>query len=256
MGIRRWRMESTTQYGFGMNINLIRQMMKKFFLIMAASILIFACSKEEGTSIDEPSGQVIELTAVNEPTDGNAITRTRPLYSQEAIQEIERVSIYVFSYNASSSDYFYLKTYTVSGWNKGSSFMRFAVPDNDKLAAGDYQFLAIGREATDNYRIPTPVVGTTKIKDIIAHITTPGQESEIFAGTKPVTVSSQGIRITMQMTRKVAGVLGYFKNVPYDINGSAVKYLRLTFTNADTAVILATGNGSNPTNASYMLINV
>lgn len=229
--------------------------MKKFFLIMAASILIFACSKEEDTSIDEPSGQVIELTAVNEPTDGNAITRTRPLYSQEAIQEIERVSIYVFSYNASSSDYFYLKTYTVSGWNKGSSFMRFAVPDNDKLAAGDYQFLAIGREATDNYRIPTPVVGTTKINDMIAHITTPGQESEIFAGTKLVTVSSQGIRITMQMTRKVAGVLGYFKNVPYDINGSAVKYLRLTFTNADTAVILATGNGSNPTNASYMLIN-
>ena len=82
MGIRRWRMESTTQYGFGMNINLIRQMMKKFFLIMAASILIFACSKEEGTSIDEPSGQVIELTAVNEPMDGNAITRSRPLYSK------------------------------------------------------------------------------------------------------------------------------------------------------------------------------
>lgn len=61
--------------------------------------------------------------------------------------------------------------------------MRFAVPDNDKLAAGDYQFLAIGREATDNYRISTPVVGTTKINDMIAHITTPGQESEIFAGT-------------------------------------------------------------------------
>lgn len=229
--------------------------MKKTILLIAASMLMFACSKENdgGKSTDEPPGQIIELAAVNELTDGLAATKTRPLYSQEAIQEVERVSIYVFTDNGATTSY--LKTYTVTGWSKGTTFMRFPVPDNDKLATGNYQLLVIGREATDNFTLPNLVVGTTKIEDVIAHVSAPGQESEIFAGVKPVTVSSQGVRVSMQMTRKVAGILGYFKNVPYDINGQTVKFLRLTCSNADTSVILSNGNGMNPTNTAYMLIN-
>lgn len=227
--------------------------MKKTILLIAASALLFACSKEkdEGQPTDEPQGQVIELSTVNELTDG-ITTKTRPLYSQEAIQEVENVSVYVFSDNGTTTSY--LKTYTVTGWSKGLAFMRFAVPDNDKLLPGNYQLLAVGREATDNYKLPA-LSASTKVEDVIAHVSAPGMESEIFAGVKPITVSSQGIRVSMQMTRKIAGVLGYFKNVPYDINGKAVKYLRLTASNADTAVILSSGNGSNPVNSSYMIFN-
>lgn len=228
--------------------------MKKTILLIAASMLMFACSKEnnEGNPKDEPQGQIIELSTVNELTDELQTTKTRPLYSQEAIQEVERVSILVFTDNGTTTSY--LKTYTVTGWSKGITFMRFAVPDSDKLPAGNYQLLAIGREATDNYSLPA-LTTATKIEDVIARVSSPGQESEIFAGVKPVSVTSQGVRVSMQMTRKVAGVLGYFKNVPYDINGQTVKYLRLTASNADTAVILSSGNGLTPTNAAYMIFN-
>lgn len=228
--------------------------MRKIFLMAAVSMIMFACSNEkEKNDLPTPgSGQVFELSAVNELTDG-IVSRTRPVYSQEAIQEVERVNVQVFQNNG--TDYVYLKTYNVPGWIKGSTFMRFTVPDNDKLAAGDYEFLVVGQEATDNYTLTTPVAGTTKIGDVTATITAPGNESEIFAGLQSAMVTSEGVRVSMQMTRKVAGVLGYFKNVPAILNNTAVKYLRLTVSNADTKVELANGVGTTPTGTTYNIID-
>lgn len=227
--------------------------MKKIYWMIAAGFLMMACSNEK-TEVIEPDSndQVIEIAAVNRLSEGG-VTRTRPLYGQDAIQEVERISLYIFKNNG--TNYVYTQMYDIPGWTKGSNFMRFTVPDNSKLAAGDYQFLVIGREATDNYRIPAPVVGTSMIGDVKASVSLPGRESEIFAGTKDVSIVSQGVRVNMQMSRQVAGVLGYFKNVPYQINGQDVKYLRLTTTAADTIVMPASGNGAGRVDANYMIFN-
>lgn len=228
--------------------------MKKFLWMVAAIFLMFACSndKENGNEPIAPESQVFELTAVNEIITG-VPTRNRPLYSQEAIQEVERVSIYVFK--KVDPNYTYLKTFEVTGWSKGSTFMRYTVADADKLEADDYTFLLVGREASDNFTLTVPVVGTTTLGDMLASVTSPGNESEIFAGTKVVTVSSQGVRVSMSMSRKVAGVLGYFRNVPAALNGTNVKYLRLTLTNAGTNVNLSTGTGLQTTGSEYMIFN-
>lgn len=226
--------------------------MKKIILMAVVGMMMAACSDGKDGLSDPESGQVFELSAVNEPTKG-VLARSRPLYSQEAVQEVERVNIYVFQNNG--TDYIYLKTYNVPNWTKGSTFMRFTVPDNDKLAAGDYEFLLVGREATDNYTLTSPVAGTTKIGEMMATITAPGNESEIFAGLQAAMVTSEGVRVSMQMTRKVAGVLGYFKNVPAMLNNTTVKYLRLTVSSADTQVGLANGVGAAPTGVVYNLID-
>lgn len=226
--------------------------MKKIILMAVVSMMMAACSDGKDGLSDPESGQVFELSAVNEPTKG-VLARSRPLYSQEAVQEVERVNIYVFQNNG--TDYIYLKTYNVPNWTKGSTFMRFTVPDNEKLAAGDYEFLLVGREATDNYTLTSPVAGTTKIGEMMATITAPGNESEIFAGLQAAMVTSEGVRVSMQMTRKVAGVLGYFKNVPAMLNNTTVKYLRLTVSSADTQVGLANGVGAVPTGVAYNIIN-
>ena len=226
--------------------------MRKIILLAVVSMMIFGCSNEKDSLPAPENGQVFELFAVNEPTDG-VLARNRPLYSQEAIQEVERVNIYVFQ--NSGSDYVYLKTYNVPGWTKGSTFMRFTVPDNDKLSAGDYEFLVVGQEATDNYTLTAPTVGVTKIGAMVATITAPGNESEIFAGLQAAMVTSEGVRVSMQMTRKVAGVLGYFKNVPANLNNTTVKYLRLIVSNADTQVGLANGVGMNPTGSAFRIID-
>ncbi len=228
--------------------------MKKTILMALASTLMCACSNEKNdidTFIPE-EGQVFELSTINEAANGLE-SRTRPLYSQEAVQEVERVNIHVFQ--SSGSDYLYKKTYNVPNWSKGSTFMRYTVPDNNKLTAGNYKFLVVGQEASDSYTITTPTIDGTKIEDMIAKVSTPGMESEIFAGTQSVTVSSEGVRVNLQMTRKVAGVLGYFKNVPAQINGTNVKYLRLTVSNADTSVLLINGIGATPTGKTYKIFD-
>lgn len=230
-------------------------MMKKVLWLAVASMFMFACSndKENSNVPDQSQDQIFELSAVNEAVDGT-VTKTRPLYSQEAIQEVENVNIYVFQKNG--SDYTYLSTFAVTGWSKGSSFMRYTVPDNNKLAAGDYTFLVVGREAMDNYTMTSLVAGTTKVGDVLASVTAAGNESEIFAGIKQVTVSSQGVRVSMTMTRKVAGILGYFKNVPAQLNGTDVRYLRLTATNAALNVNLSTGTSSQATGSAYTIFNL
>lgn len=228
--------------------------MKHYLLIALASISLLACSKNDSTdSNDIPDGNIVfELATVNELQSG--MSRTRPLYSQEAIQEVEQVSIYAFKKNG--ADYQYDTIYTVSNWSKGSTFMRFPIGTSNKLKVGDYQILVIGREATDNYTITTPTIGSTLPTAITATIANPGMESEIFAGNTSFTVSSEGVRVSVEMTRQIAGILGYFKNVPAMIGSSNVKTLRLTISNADKQVNLYSGIGSTPTNATYEIFNI
>ena len=81
---------------------------------------------------------------------------------------------------------------------------------------------------------------------MLASIVNSGDESEIFAGSADAEVMAQGgTRVSIEMTRKVAGVLGYFKNVPQVLNGSTVKYLRLKVSNSNQQVNLTNGVGIN-----------
>ena len=84
-----------------------------------------------------------------------------------------------------------------------------------------------------------------------------GDESEIFAGSADAEVMAQGgTRVSIEMTRKVAGVLGYFKNVPQVLNGSTVKYLRLKVSNSNQQVNLTNGVGINTAPTPYNIIDM
>ena len=55
----------------------------------------------------------------------------------------------------------------------------------------------------------TPTSGNTNYTDMLASIVNSGDESEIFAGSADAEVMAQGgTRVSIEMTRKVAGVLG------------------------------------------------
>ena len=229
--------------------------MKKWMFFVAASMFAFAaCSDEDDSTQPVPmEGHVtFEISAVNELDDGT--TRT-PLYSQEDSQHVTRVSVYAFRYISASSNYLYQNTYTVTGWSDGTTFKRFAVPDSDKLPAGTYKFLAVGRDASDLFSVTSPTSSTT-YGDMLATISNTGEESEIFSGSADATITDQGARVSIEMTRKVAGILGYFKNIPQQMNGQTVRYLRLSASNSNQQVNLTTGMGINTTTASYNIINI
>lgn len=229
--------------------------MKKLFFLVMASALFFACSDSDDSSpiVDSqlPDGTVIfDVSAVNK-LEGN--TRSGDIYSQEAVQHVTRVSVYAFLNNG--TDYVYAKTYTLTGWSDGTTIKSYEVADGEKMAAGDYKFLAVGRDATDKYTVTSPLP-TTTYSSMFATIVDSGDETEIFSGTAEAVIALKGVRVTIPMVRKVAGVLGYFKNVPQTLNGTTVKYLRLTASNSNQQVNLTNGIGINTTVATYNIIDM
>lgn len=227
--------------------------MKKFMYLVMMSAFIFACSQNDnpvpGTETPE-NGIVFEISTQTGMDDA---TRA-PIYSQEATQHVTRVKVYAFQNN--NTDYVYTKTFTVTGWSDGTTFKRYTVGTSETLTAGDYKFLAVGQDATDLFNVSDP--GTAHTFDaMLATIQNSGDESEIFAGSAQAQVSAEGgARVSIVMTRKVAGVLGYFKNVPQNINGTDVQYLRLTVTDANQAVNLSTGAAITGNTTPYDIINL
>lgn len=229
--------------------------MKKFMYLVAMSALFYACSNSDDPApvVEPENGVTFEISAVNELQDGSTRAVNNNIYSQEAAQHVTQVVVHAFKNNG--SDYLYAKSYTISGWNDGMTFKRYAVGDSEKLAQGDYKFLVIGREGSDLFTITTPTA-TTSFDDMQATVTQSGDENEIFSGWKQATVTDQGGRVSIEMTRVVAGVLGYFKNIPSTINGTPVKYLRLILTDSNQAVNLSTGIGINGTTTAYNIIDM
>lgn len=230
--------------------------MKKLLFLVMASALMFACSQsdEPEPAVDNnvPDGSVIfDVSAVNNLNIGNAARGN--IYSQEATQHVTNVMIHAFMNNG--SDYVYSRSYTISGWSDGTTFKSYEVGDSEKLPQGNYMFLAIGRDASDNYTVTTPGVGTT-YSSMLASVQSSGQETEIFAGSVQAQIASKGSRVSIPMTRKVAGVLGYFKNVPQSLNSVPVKYLRLTVTNSNQQVNLTNGVGINTAPTSFNIIDM
>lgn len=91
---------------------------------------------------------------------------------------------------------------------------------------------------------------------MMATIAQSGNESEIFSGTTTAQVLDKGSRVSIEMTRKVAGVLGYFKNVPQILDGKTVTFLRLSASNSNQQVNLTNGVGVNTSPAAYNIIDL
>lgn len=99
----------------------------------------------------------------------------------------------------------------------------------------------------DSYTL-SPLISTTTFDNFSANIdhTSGKQEGEIFSGFQPVTIVSQGARVDITSTRQVAGILGYFQNVPKLVNATPVRYLRLMMSTSNSSVNLTTSTGSTP----------
>ena len=92
-----------------------------------------------------------------------------------------------------------------------------------------YKFVAVGYNTTNPYGDLSPENGVTELEEFTTTNSLTGYNvAELFAtqssGAKKGDVKDQG---TLTLTRQVAGMLAYFKNVPATIDGTAVAAIRI-----------------------------
>ena len=231
--------------------------MKKIFTLVAAcGLLLGSCAKSEPAVGEEPGVVTFKVTAVN------GIQTRGDIYSSSAagtIPAMASVNVLAFKDNG-SGDFLYSQPIDLTSFYKtdtNSAQQRLA---DGTIGAGNYKFLGIGRiSLTDGYTLPDLDVDVTNYNDIKASITAASSNTNvIFAGTKEQDVLPTGANIEIEITRQVAGIFGYMSNVPTDILGTPVQYLRLRVSNANLAVNLGTGEGDVSTNTgtSYYALDI
>ena len=232
--------------------------------ILACGLLTFsACSNDDAFNEDETNvtaGETrnVELTFNFSVNSGEQTRGGRPLYSSEALQQVNEMKVYVFK-EVSDDNYVYSKEITDDG-NFGFNNSTAAGTEShsytltDKLTDGKYKFLAVGYE--DGYgatfKTLTMTPDETKLSDLLLELNEGQNADEVFSGVSDavdVSATSTSFNVGVELHRVVAGILGYFKNVPYQIeNGGKmvqVKHVLVNVVKKGTSAKLAdrTANG-------------
>lgn len=240
-------------------------MKKNYFAmaILACGLLTFsACSNDDAFNEDETNvtaGETrnVELTFNFSVNSGEQTRGGRPLYSSEALQQVNAMKVYVFK--ESGGEYVYSEE--INGGNFGFNNSTAQGTEShsytltDKLTVGDtYKFLAVGYEEGygNTFNALTLTPNTTKLSELLLELKAGQNADEVFSGVSDaVTVSatSTSFNVGVELHRVVAGILGYFKNVPYQIEKDGkmvqVKHVLVNVVKKGTSAKLAdrTANG-------------
>lgn len=143
-----------------------------------------------------------------------------------------------------------------------TSSMNYHVKYGGLVNGNTYTFLAVGTDPSSatTYGYPAAiVVGTTQLSNAIA--TLAGTEattwknmrqSELFAGATALTASSYGTQGHVDLWRRVAGVMGWFTNVPTSISGNVVANIRISLYTSQNKSVPLIQRSQTPVFADYL----
>ena len=227
-------------------------MKKNLLFAAAAGIMLFsACSNDEDVIIDGANDVHVsgEITlALNAGGSGAETRSARPVYSSEAYSEVTDVELKLFKKNGENWEAATGVTtdlakegWAISNWETQSAVSP-GTTDNvttktvklknlDKNA--EYKLVAYGY----NKELKTTLDWTAAL----AKATPNAGENveEIFAGEEEFSTNDEGkistTPVLVEMRREVAGVLGYFKNIPEKVGKTTVKSVRVYASSSNTA---------------------
>lgn len=230
--------------------------MKKYLSMMAASLLMMtACSNDEvvpenGTS-EEASLPTLTI-ALSPGGDGLSTRAARPVYSSQAASNVDNVKLIV--YPEGETNPLTLPDEGVITWTAATDLnandgipgtedhgtqMTYKFAKGQIVAGKKYTIIAYGYNSTE---FKYTITGGGASTDFLA--TNTGSEvEELFAVKKDITANNLGTFTNekIEMRRQVAGVLGYFKNIPVQspVGGSGdlrkVKFIKLIASQAQSA---------------------
>ena len=228
-------------------------MKKNLLFAAAAGIMLFsACSNDEdvinggGANDVNVSGEI--TLALNAGGSGAETRAARPVYSSEAYSEVTDVELKLFKKNGENwvaatgvTTDLAKGGWAISNWETQSAVSP-GTTDNqttktvklknlDKSA--EYKLVAYGYKKelkttldwTATLAVATPNAGENV--------------EEIFAGEEVFSTNDKGkistTPVLVEMRREVAGVLGYFKNIPEKVGKTTVKSVRVYASSSNTA---------------------
>lgn len=243
--------------------------------ILACGLLTFsACSNDDAFNEDETNvtaGETrnVELTFNFSVNSGEQTRGGRPLYSSEALQQVNAMKVYVFK--ESGDDYVYSEEITDDGNfgfsnNSAQGTESHSYTLTNKLTDGKYKFLAVGYEEgyTTTFKgLTTMTQNTTKLSDLLLELNNGQNADEVFSGVSDaVTVSatSTSFNVGVELHRVVAGILGYFKNVPFEIEKDGamvqVKHVLVNVIKKGTSAKLEDRSASGVDDNKYTIIDI
>lgn len=242
--------------------------------ILACGLLTFsACSNDDAFNEDETNvtaGETrnVELTFNFSVNSGEQTRGGRPLYSSEALQQVNAMKVYVFK-EESGDDYVYSEEINGSnfGFNNSTAVgtESHSYTLTDKLTDGKYKFLAVGYENgyTTTFKGLTMTENETKLSDLLLELNNGQNADEVFSGVSDavtVNATSTSFNVGVKLNRVVAGILGYFKNVPYQIeNGGKlvqVKHVLVNVVKKGTSAKLEDRSASGVDDNKYTIIDI
>ena len=228
-------------------------MKKNLLFAAAAGIMLFsACSNDEdvinggGANDVNVSGEI--TLALNAGGSGAETRTARPVYSSEAYSEVTDVELKLFKKNGENwvaatgvTTDLAEEGWAIRNWETQSAVSP-GTTDNkttktvklknlDKNA--EYKLVAYGYK--------TELTTTLAWTAALAKATPNAAEDveEIFAGEKEFSTNDIGkistTPVEVEMRREVAGVLGYFKNIPEKVGEATVKSVRVYASSSNTA---------------------
>lgn len=255
--------------------------MKKNYLAMAAmaiGLLTFsACSSDddfggEQTTTAKGEMQDVELTFNIGVNSGKETRAGRPLWSSEALQQVKYMQLYIFKDD--NGTYKYEKE--ITGGNNFGFYNDNKVAQGDethsytlttKLEAGaKYKILAVGYEDgyTATFKALSLTAGTTTLAEAKIELTDDVDAAdEMFSGVTAdidLSTGTTSFNVNVELKRVVAGVLGYFKNVPYQLenNGALVqvKHILVKVAKKGTSALLENRTASEASDGYTTIIDI
>lgn len=237
--------------------------MKKFLLMATMGTMMFsACSNDDNFSEITSNGEArpVELSMDFTVSSGAETRVGRPLYSSEALQRVNNLQLCIFK------DGKFEKSVKIEAFNnqanKGDESHTYKF--TDKLVDGTYKFLAVGFEETEAYKTLSLTKNSTTLDNAVLELNDGKDAEEVFAGVsaQEYTVSTETKSLTASVTlnRVVAGVLGYFKNIPYEVaKGDEMKRVMkvcVELVNKGTAANLKDNITNSSTGTNYKMLTI
>lgn len=272
-------------------------------LLALGTAVVSSCSKDEVVidntpGVETPVEEGVQELILNMNSAGDGLTTRggRPLYSSEAAQEIDKVVIKIIDRTESGHDLTkgkVVSSITIENWQEVSKqytvgghgrMYTFKLSKEQKVPAGTYEIYAIGYTSTDSSYDFGDYESWDDTKPFSYQTQTLKPNSteaeEVFAGSiYRITVDADGnFALTdnpennvLTLHRQVAGVIGYYSNIPtlqagapindyvsaeynYDEYVEGLK-LRLVSSNASNKIVFAGFNSKfTETGEDYMYV--